>query len=474
MKMIGDAVQALHGVGMMYDNKQKTRAEHLMIHGALYRSAICFASLRSSHLPNFCAVKKARRDPEAYGIINPYADQNIDTPPPRPPYFVQGAADEAGTAAAEAGDAERVVDEAAVAAEAGAAERVADEAAVAAEAGAAERVADEAAVAAEAGAAERVADEAAVAAEAGAAERVADEAAAAAEAGGAAERVADEAAERDPSAYEGAAEEETRIAPDGHAYTKLEFETFFGGLVEWNNANMQTSKKRKRKNKDRVAPSPPASRGMMYEDLHLARIMAGQDPGHGADDEPEDDVDMDGGGGLRHCQFIDHEADTRMPRPIRVTIGKPGKGSKKGRLIAKRVGAAAKKADAADERQAKAAAKKAEKAAKAAAKEAEKAAKAAAKEAEKADKAAAKEAKTAAKAAKGAKQAPAKVASKNTEEKAASASDEAKIICADCFETFAAEEMVTHGSFFVCKSQEECQSRVCSRGRGIKRTCRRT
>ena len=409
VKMIGDAVQALHGVGMMYDNKQKTRAEHLMIHGALYRSAICFASLRSSHLPNFCAVKKARRDPEAYGIINPYADQNIDTPPPRPPYFVQGAADEAGTAAAEAGDAERVVDEAAVAAEAGAAERVADE-----------------------------------------------------------------AAERDPSAYEGAAEEETRIAPDGHAYTKLEFETFFGGLVEWNNANMQTSKKRKRKNKDRVAPSPPASRGMMYEDLHLARIMAGQDPGHGADDEPEDDVDMDGGGGLRHCQFIDHEADTRMPRPIRVTIGKPGKGSKKGRLIAKRVGAAAKKADAADERQAKAAAKKAEKAAKAAAKETEKAAKAAAKEAEKADKAAAKEAKTAAKAAKGAKQAPAKVASKNTEEKAASASDEAKIICADCFETFAAEEMVTHGSFFVCKSQEECQSRVCSRGRGIKRTCRRT
>ena len=191
---------------------------------------------------------------------------------------------------------------------------------------------------------------------------------------------------------------------------------------------------------------------MMYEDLHLARIMAGQDPGHGADDEPEDDVDMDGGGGLRHCQYIHHEADTRMPRPIRVTIGKPGKGSKKGRLIAKRVGAAAKKADAADERQAKAAAKKAEKAAKAAAKEAE----------------------TAAKAAKGAKQAPAKVASKNTEEKAASASDEAKIICADCFETFAAEEMVTHGSFFVCKSQEECQSRVCSRGRGIKRTCRRT
>ena len=459
VKMIGDAVQALHGVGMMYDNKQKTRAEHLMIHGALYRSAICFASLRSSHLPNFCAVKKARRDPEAYGIINPYADQNIDTPPPRPPYFVQGAADEAGTAAAEAGDAERVADEAAVAAEAGAAERVADEAAVAAEAG------------------------------------------------GAAERVADEAAERDPSAYEGAAEEETRIAPDGHAYTKLEFETFFGGLVEWNNANMQTSKKRKRKNKDRVAPSPPASRGMMYEDLHLARIMAGQDPGHGADDEPEDDVDMDGGGGLRHCQYIHHEADTRMPRPIRVTIGKPGKGSKKGRLIAKRVGAAAKKADAADERQAKAAAKKAEKAAKAAAKEAETAAKAAAKEAEKADKAAAKEAETAAKAAtkeaetaakaakgakqtaakaaakeaetaakaaKGAKQAPAKVASKNTEEKAASASDEAKIICADCFETFAAEEMVTHGSFFVCKSQEECQSRVCSRGRGIKRTCRRT
>ena len=398
VKMIGDAVQALHGVGMMYDNKQKTRAEHLMIHGALYRSAICFASLRSSHLPNFCAVKKARRDPEAYGIINPYADQNIDTPPPRPPYFVQGAADEAGTAAAEAGDAERVADEAAVAAEAGAAERVADE-----------------------------------------------------------------AAERDPSAYEGAAEEETRIAPDGHAYTKLEFETFFGGLVEWNNANMQTSKKRKRKNKDRVAPSPPASRGMMYEDLHLARIMAGQDPGHGADDEPEDDVDMDGGGGLRHCQYIHHEADTRMPRPIRVTIGKPGKGSKKGRLIAKRVGAAAKKADAADERQAKAAAKKAEKAAKAAAKEAETAAKAATKEAE-----------TAAKAAKGAKQAPAKVASKNTEEKAASASDEAKIICADCFETFAAEEMVTHGSFFVCKSQEECQSRVCSRGRGIKRTCRRT
>ena len=59
VKMIGDAVQALHGVGMMYDNKQKTRAEHLMIHGALYRSAICFASLRSSHLPNFCAVKKA-------------------------------------------------------------------------------------------------------------------------------------------------------------------------------------------------------------------------------------------------------------------------------------------------------------------------------------------------------------------------------------------------------------------------------
>ena len=300
------------------------------------------------------------------------------------------------------------------------------------------------------------------------------------------QRVADEAAERDPSAYEGAAEEETRIAPDGHAYTKLEFETFFGGLVEWNNANMQTSKKRKRKNKDRVAPSPPASRGMMYEDLHLARIMAGQDPGHGADDEPEDDVDMDGGGGLRHCQFIDHEAaDTRMPRPIRVTIGKPGKGSKKGRLIAKRVGAAAKKADAADERQAKAAAKKAEKAAKAAAKEAETAAKAAAKEAETAAKAAkgakqaaakaaAKEAETAAKAAKGAKQAPAKVASKNTEEKAASASDEAKIICADCFETFAAEEMVTHGSFFVCKSQEECQSRVCSRGRGIKRTCRRT
>ena len=431
VKMIGDAVQALHGVGMMYDNKQKTRAEHLMIHGALYRSAICFASLRSSHLPNFCAVKKARRDPEAYGIINPYADQNIDTPPPRPPYFVQGAADEAGTAAAEAGDAERVADEAAVAAEAGAAERVADE-----------------------------------------------------------------AAERNPSAYEGAAEEETRIAPDGHAYTKLEFETFFGGLVEWNNANMQTSKKRKRKNKDRVAPSPPASRGMMYEDLHLARIMAGQDPGHGADDEPEDDVDMDGGGGLRHCQYIHHEADTRMPRPIRVTIGKPGKGSKKGRLIAKRVGAAAKKADAADERQAKAAAKKAEKADKAAAKEAETAAKAAAKEAEKADKAAAKEAEkadkaaakeaetaakaatkeaeTAAKAAKGAKQAPAKVASKNTEEKAASASDEAKIICADCFETFAAEEMVTHGSFFVCKSQEECQSRVCSRGRGIKRTCRRT
>ena len=420
VKMIGDAVQALHGVGMMYDNKQKTRAEHLMIHGALYRSAICFASLRSSHLPNFCAVKKARRDPEAYGIINPYADQNIDTPPPRPPYFVQGAADEAGTAAAEAGDAERVADEAAVAAEAGAAERVADE-----------------------------------------------------------------AAERDPSAYEGAAEEETRIAPDGHAYTKLEFETFFGGLVEWNNANMQTSKKRKRKNKDRVAPSPPASRGMMYEDLHLARIMAGQDPGHGADDEPEDDVDMDGGGGLRHCQYIHHEADTRMPRPIRVTIGKPGKGSKKGRLIAKRVGAAAKKADAADERQAKAAAKKAEKADKAAAKEAETAAKAAAKEAETAAKAAkgakqtaakaaAKEAETAAKAAKGAKQAPAKVASKNTEEKAASASDEAKIICADCFETFAAEEMVTHGSFFVCKSQEECQSRVCSRGRGIKRTCRRT
>ena len=420
VKMIGDAVQALHGVGMMYDNKQKTRAEHLMIHGALYRSAICFASLRSSHLPNFCAVKKARRDPEAYGIINPYADQNIDTPPPRPPYFVQGAADEAGTAAAEAGDAERVADEAAVAAEAGAAERVADE-----------------------------------------------------------------AAERNPSAYEGAAEEETRIAPDGHAYTKLEFETFFGGLVEWNNANMQTSKKRKRKNKDRVAPSPPASRGMMYEDLHLARIMAGQDPGHGADDEPEDDVDMDGGGGLRHCQYIHHEADTRMPRPIRVTIGKPGKGSKKGRLIAKRVGAAAKKADAADERQAKAAAKKAEKAAKAAAKEAETAAKAAAKEAETAAKAAkgakqtaakaaAKEAETAAKAAKGAKQAPAKVASKNTEEKAASASDEAKIICADCFETFAAEEMVTHGSFFVCKSQEECQSRVCSRGRGIKRTCRRT
>lgn len=49
VKMIGDAVQALHGVGMMYDNKQKTRAEHLMMHSALCRRALCFASLRCAH-----------------------------------------------------------------------------------------------------------------------------------------------------------------------------------------------------------------------------------------------------------------------------------------------------------------------------------------------------------------------------------------------------------------------------------------
>ena len=298
-------------------------------------------------------------------------------------------------------------------------------------------------------------------------------------------------AERAPAAYEGAAAEETRIAPDGHAYTKLEFEEFFGGLNEWNIANKMSTTKKGHRKRNRIAPSPLASRGVMH-DLHLARIMAGQDPGDGADDEPEDDVDMSGGGGLGRCQFIHHEAHMPMPRPITVTIGKPGKGSKKGRLIAKRVGAAAKKAEAADERQAKAEerrvradAKEAEKAAKANAKEAEKAAKAAAKEEERQVRANAKEAEKAAKAAgregaaaEGAEQA-AKVVSKKTEEKAAkaaaSAADEAKnVICADCFDVFTAEEMVTHGSFFVCKSQEECYSCVCSRGRGSKRQCRRT
>ena len=458
VKMIGDAVQALLGVGMPYNGKQKTRAEHLMIHSALCRRALCFASLRSSHLPNFCAVKKAVCNPPQYGITNPYADKDF-TPPPRPPYFGERAR------AAER-EAEKSADE-------GAQEGAGDEDAAAAEAGAAERVANESA---------------AEGAQEGAPDKDADEDAAAAEAA---------AAERAPAAYEGAAAEETRIAPDGHAYTKLEFDEFFGGLNEWNIANKMTTMKKRHRKRDRSAPSPLASRGVMH-DLHLARIMAGQDPGDGADDEPEDDVDMLGGGGLGHCQFILDEADTPMPRPIRVTIGKPGKGSKKGRLIAKRVGAAAKKAEAADERQAKAEerrmradAKEEEKAAKAKAKEAEKVAK----EAEKASKAAAKEAKRrvrananeaekAAKAAgregaaaKGAEQA-AKVVSKKTEEKAAkaaaSAADEAKVICADCFDMFTAEEMVTYGSFFVCKSQEECFSRVSLRGRGSKRLCRRT
>ena len=431
------------------------------------------------------AVKKAVCNPPQYGITNPYADKDF-TPPPRPPYFGERAAER---------EAEKSADE-------GAQEGAGDEDAAAAEAGAAERVANESA---------------AEGAQEGAADKDADEDAAAAEA---------VAAERAPAAYEGAAAEETRIAPDGHAYTKLEFDEFFGGLNEWNIANKMTAMKKRHRKRDRSAPSPLASRGVMH-DLHLARIMAGQDPGDGADDEPEDDVDMLGGGGLGHCQFIHDEADTPMPRPIRVTIGKPGKGSKKGRLIAKRVGAAAKKAEAADERQAKAEerrmradAKEEEKAAKAIAKEAEKVAK----EAEKASKAAAKEAKRrvrananeaekaakaagwegdaakgaeqaakvtskqkeekAAKAAgregaaaKGAEQA-AKVVSKKTEEKAAkaaaSAADEAKVICADCFDMFTAEEMVTYGSFFVCKSQEECFSRVCLRGRGSKRLCRRT
>ena len=437
-------------------------------------------------VPNFCAVKKAVCNPPQYGITNPNADEDF-TPPPRPPCFGERAAEcEADRSAA-------------VGAQEGAADKDADEDAAAPEAAAAERVANQSA---------------AEGAQEGAADKDADEDAAAAEA-------AD--AERAPAAYEGAAAEETRIAPDGHAYTKLEFEEFFGGLNEWNIANKMSTTKKGHRKRNRIAPSPLASRGVMH-DLHLARIMAGQDPGDGADDEPEDDVDMSGGGGLGRCQFIHHEAHMPMPRPITVTIGKPGKGSKKGRLIAKRVGAAAKKAEAADERQAKAEerrvradAKEAEKAAKANAKEAEKAAKAAAKEEERQVRANAKEAEKAAKAAKaagregaaakgaeqaakvtskqkqekaakaagregaaaeGAEQA-AKVVSKKTEEKAAkaaaSAADEAKnVICADCFDVFTAEEMVTHGSFFVCKSQEECYSRVCSRGRGSKRQCRRT